>query len=267
MIEELEKRLKEKADNSKAKLLQRFFKTGKGEYGEGDIFLGISVPEQRKIAKEFCNLSIDEIQELLNSEIHEKRLIALLILIEKYKRAEDIDNPPNKVTFNRGFSIYPTPTKSDTIKGIGYDEKEKIVNFYLKNARNNKINNWDLVDLSCHQIIGNYLLDKNREILYQLANSENLWEKRIAVISTFAFIKNNDFEGTLRISEILLKDRHDLIHKAIGWMLREVGKRDKKILEDFLKKHCRIMPRTMLRYAIEKFNDSERKKWLNGGFS
>ena len=232
-LKELEKVLKEKANPAKAKLLQRFFKTGKGEYGEGDIFLGIIVPEQRKIAKEFWDLSIDEIQELLDSKIHEKRMIGLFILIKKYTKADD-------------------------------NLKKEIFEFYLKNAGKNNINNWDLVDLSAPNIVGNYLIDKDRGILYKLAKSENLWEKRIAILSTAVFIRQNEFNDTIKISEILMNDKHDLIHKAVGWMLREVGKRDKKILEGFLKKHCHEMPRTMLRYAIEKFPEDERKMWLNG---
>ncbi len=232
MIKQLEKRLKEKANREKAGGLQRFFKTGKGEYGEGDVFLGISVPEQRKIALEFKNLNLEEIRTLLDSEVHEKRLIALLILIEKYKKADE------------------------KIKG-------EIFNFYLENAKRNRINNWDLVDLSSHKIVGNYLLDKERKILHDLARAGNLWEKRIAIVSTFAFIRNNEFEDAIGISGILMEDRHDLIHKAAGWMLREVGKKNKKVLEGFLKKHCKTMPRTLLRYAIEKFNEDERKNYLN----
>lgn len=237
MLDKLEKTLKEKSNPSKAKLLQRFFKTGRGEYGEGDIFLGIMVPEQRKIAKEFNDLTIKDIDELLNSKIHEKRMIALFILIQKYDKASK-NNEENL--------------------------KKEIFDFYLKNANKNNINNWDLVDLSAPNIIGDYLIDKNREILYQLARSSNLWGKRIAILSTAAFIRQGDFNDILKISEILLKDRHDLIHKAVGWMLREVGKRDVKILEGFLKKYYKKMPRTMLRYAIEKFDKEKRDKYLRG---
>jgi len=221
------------ANAKKAQILQRFFKTGKGEYGEGDIFLGIVVPEQRKIAKKYSSLDLMQIQELLNSKIHEERLISLFILIDKYKKAE----------------------KSNDKK-----QKQEIVNFYLNNAKN--INNWDLVDLSAPNIVGNFLLDKDKSVLYQLANSENLWEKRISILATFEFIKNNNFEHTLKLSEILLKDKHDLIHKAVGWMLREVGKRNEVVLENFLKKHYKEMPRTMLRYAIEKFPENRRKEYL-----
>jgi 3-methyladenine DNA glycosylase AlkD len=245
-LEELEKRLEEKTNPSKAKILQRFFKTGKGEYGEGDVFLGISVPEQRKIAKEFKDILLSDVENLLNSEIHEKRLIGLLILIEQYKKT--IKDEDERALLEKEF---------------GEKKKEEIFKFYLKKAKENRINNWDLVDLSAHQIVGDYLLDKEKDILYELTKG-NLWEKRISIISTFAFIRNKEFDDSLRISEILLKDEHDLIHKAVGWMLREIGKKDVSILEDFLKKHYKNMPRTMLRYAIEKFDEEKRKRWLNG---
>ena len=237
MNNELEKVLLKKANTEKAKLLQRFFKTGKGEYGEGDIFYGIIVPEQRKIAKEFCNLDINDISDLLDSKVHEKRMIGLFILIDKYKKA---------------------------CKEKNESEKKKIFEFYLTNATKNNINNWDLVDLSAPNIVGNYLLDKNHEILFKLAKSKNLWEKRISVLATFAFIRQNEFKDSLKISEILLNDSHDLIHKAVGWMLREIGKRDARVLEEFLKKHYKKMPRTMLRYAIEKFDKIKRDKYLKG---
>jgi len=217
---------KERAEHSK-----RFFKTGKGEYGEGDIFLGLSVPEQRKLAKKYKELSMSNLQRLLNSKIHEHRLVAGIILLHKYKSTE---------------------------------KKEEIFNFYLKNTK--RFNNWDLVDITCPHIVGKFLLDKNRKTLYILANSKNLWEKRIAVISTFEFIKNNQFGDTLKISEALLKDKHDLIHKAVGWMMREVGKRDESILKDFLKSNYKKIPRTTLRYAIEKFPKDEKKRWLRGEF-
>jgi len=233
MNQDFENRLKQEENPQKAKDLQRFFKTRKGEYGEGDIFLGITVPIQRKIANEFKELRIQDLQELLDSKIHEKRLIGLLILIEKYKKADE-------------------------------KLKEEIFNFYLKNANKNNINNWDLVDLSSPNIVGNYLLKRDRKVLYDLANSSNLWEKRIAIISTFEFIRNNQFDDTLKISEILLKDNHDLIQKAVGWMLREVGKRDLGVLENFLKRYYKNMPRTMLRYTIEKFPEEIRKKYLKG---
>lgn len=231
-MEELEKELGKYADKEKAKLLQRFFKTGKGEYGEGDIFLGLTVPKIRDLARRFPNLDFDELQDLLNSKIHEKRMLALVILVNRYKKSKDDK------------------------------EKKRIFDFYLANTRN--INNWDLVDVNCKDIVGRYLFDKDRKILYKLAKSRNLWEKRIAIVSTSYFIWKNQFEDTLRISEILLKDKHDLIHKAVGWMLREIGKRDLKVEENFLKKHYKKMPRTMLRYAIEKFDEGKRLKYLNG---
>ena len=229
-LKQLKNKLNRLADKKQAAILAGFFKTGEGQYGAGDIFLGIKVPVQRKVAREFENLSLADLQELLNNKIHECRLIALLILLSQYKKTADKD-------------------------------KKKFVDFYLKNTKN--INNWDLVDLSCPNILGDYLLDKPRQILYKLAKSKNLWEKRISIISTFALIRQKEYNDTIKISEILLNDRHDLIHKAVGWMLREVGKRDQKILENFLQKHYKIMPRVMLRYAIEKFSINKRRKYLN----
>lgn len=224
--------LKNAADPVKAKNLQWFFKTGKGEYGEGDEFLGLAVPRLRQIAKKYQDLGLVDLQKLLDSKVHEHRLSALMILRFKYS----------------------TYAKAST------DKQKSIVKFYLKNTK--KINNWDLVDLSCHYILGNYLLGRDRKILYKLARSKNLWEKRIAIITTFAFIHEKQFKDSLKISEILLNDGHDLIHKAVGWTLREIGKKDKKTELDFLNKHYKTMPRTMLRYAIEKFTDSERKFYL-----
>jgi len=223
----LKQDLNKLADPKQAKILSSFFKTGKGEYGEGDVFLGIKVPEQRKIVKKYSNLSLKDTQALLNSKIHEHRLVALLILVDKYNKS---------------------------------DKKQEIVDIYLKNTK--KINNWDLVDLSAHKILGEYLLDKNRKILYKLAKSKDLWEKRIAIISTAAFINNNQFDDTLKISEILLNDNHDLIHKAVGWMLREVGKKNQAVEEKFLKKYHKTMPRTMLRYSIERFDEKKRKFYM-----
>jgi len=240
VIEKLKKELEKLANSEKAQLLQRFFKTARGEYGEGDVFLGITVPEQRKIARQFQNeASLEDIQGLLNSKIHEYRLMALLILIEKYKKA---------------------------CKKKSEKEKKEIFEFYLENAKKRNINNWDLVDLSAPKIVGDFLLDKNREILHKLANSENLWEKRIAIISCFAFIRENDFKEALEISKTLLNDKHDLIHKAVGWMLREIGKKNLEIEEEFLKENKRYknMPRTMLRYSIEKFPEEKRKSYLSG---
>lgn len=230
MLLNLIKELQDVKNPKQAKLLQRFFKTGPGEYGEGDKFLGIKVPIQRQVAKKYSGLNLIQIQKLLDSVVHEYRLVGLLILVDKFKKAND------------------EKTQGD------------IFNFYLKNTKN--INNWDLVDLTAHKIIGEFLEKKNKDTLYRLAQSSNLWEKRISIISCFAYIKNKDFKDALRIAEILLKDEHDLIHKAVGWVLREIGKKDKKILEEFLKKHYKIMPRTMLRYSIEKFSEKERKIWM-----
>lgn len=212
-------------------ILQRFFKTGKGEYGEGDVFYGIKVPVLRSIAKQFRDLSLSDLKLLISSKVHEERLIAAFILVDQFKK--------------------------------GDEKKRKLIfNFYLKNRQG--INNWDLVDLSAPQIIGEYLLDKEKDLLYKFAHSNKLWEKRIAVLSTFTFIRNHFFEDTLNICEILLNDKHDLIHKAAGWMLREVGKRDLAAEEEFLQKNYKIMSRTMLRYAIEKFPEKKRKAYLAG---
>ena len=230
MLEKIKKELLQVSDSDHARILSRFFKTGKGQYGEGDIFLGIPVPEQRKVAKKYFLLSLDDVQELLNSKIHEYRFTALVILISKYRKAEE-------------------------------SLKEEIFNFILKNTQN--INNWDLVDLSAPRIIGDYLLNKERSILYKLAKSKSVWERRISILSTFTFIDNNDFKDTLNISELLLNDEHDLIHKAVGWALREIGKRDQNVEEQFLAKYYTHMPRTMLRYAIEKFAEKKRKKYLS----
>jgi len=228
-LSQIKKELENLADKKQAEALQRYFKTGKGHYGEGDIFLGIKVSEQRKVAKKHQNLLLSEIQELLSSKVHEHRLTSLFILVNDYKKSDE--------------------------KG-----KKEIFDFYLRNTRN--INNWDLTDLSSPNIIGNFLLEKDRRIIYRLAKSKSLWEKRIAVLATFAFIKENQFEDSLKIAEILLKDKNDLIHKAVGWMLREIGKRNQAVEEKFLKKHFRQMPRTMLRYAIEKFDEKKRKFYL-----
>jgi len=221
----IEKELQSKKDPIRAKILSRFFKTGKGEYGEGDIFLGIVVPVQRIIAKKYKDIPLKEVQKLLNSKIHEYRLTGLLVLVEKYK-----------------------------------EDKELVYNFYIKNFRN--INNWDLVDLTAPKIMGDFLKDKKKDILYSLAVSDDLWERRISIVATFAFIKDNDFKDALKISKILLNDKHDLIHKAVGWMLREIGKRDKEVEKEFLNKYYRFMPRTMLRYSIEKFNRGEKEFYM-----
>ena len=224
-------RLQKMGYKEDAQFLQGFFKTGLGQYGEGDIFLGIRVPAVRKLAKEYSNLPLQEVSTLLKSPYHEIRLFALILLVNAF-------------------------TKNDEII------QKKIYDVYLANTR--YINNWDLVDLSAPNIVGAYLLTKSRKPLYLLAKSKSLWERRIAVLATFFFIKNNQFDDSLKIAEILLKDKEDLIHKAAGWMLREIGKRDIKSEEAFLQKHCRTMPRTMLRYAIERFTSSKRRMYLDG---
>ncbi len=231
MLAELIKDLQDAKEPRQAEILQKFFKTGKGDYGEGDKFLGIKVPVQRQIAKKYTGLNLTQIQKLLNSKVHEYRLVGLLILVDKFKKSDD-------------------------------RERGNIFNFYLKNTKN--INNWDLVDLTAPNIVGEFLVDKKRDKIYELAQSSSLWEKRIAMVSCFTFIRKSEFKDTLRIAEILLKDSHDLIHKAVGWMLREVGKKDEGVLEEFLKKHHKEMPRTTLRYSIERFEEEKRLKFLRG---
>jgi 3-methyladenine DNA glycosylase AlkD len=232
-INKLRAKIKRVSNKKHAEAMLWFFKTGKGEYGEGDIFAGIIVPVQRKIAKEFLNLSFTELKELLKSKVHEERLIALLILVEKYE------------------------------KGVE-KEKNKIFRFYIDNRKG--INNWDLVDLSAPKIIGHYLLNKDKKLLYDFAKSDNLWDRRIAILATYSFIKSGNFDDALRISDLLLNDKHDLIHKAVGWMLREIGKKNLAVEEIFLHQRYNKMPRTMLRYAIEKFPETKRKKYLEGKF-
>ncbi len=230
-LSELKRKLKKCASPQRAKSSLWFFKTGKGEYGEGDKFLGINNSDMRKIASQFfAILDPIDLDKLIKSKFHEERLIALLILVLKFEKANTIN-------------------------------KKKIYGFYLKHTK--YINNWDLVDLSAHKIVGAYLNDKDRKILYKFAKSKNLWERRIAMISTFYFIRQKQFNDALAIAEILINDKHDLIHKAVGWGLREIGKREQKIEENFLKKHYKTMPRTMLRYAIEKFSEEKRKFYLN----
>ncbi len=229
LYDNLKKELKGLENPEKAKILSRFFKTGLGEYGEGDIFLGISVPKQRIVSKKYIDLTLKEISELLKSEIHEYRFVSLLILIEKYNESNEI-------------------------------QKKEIFEFYVKNI--NSVNNWDLVDLSAPKILGDYLIRniEKRDILYEFARSYTFWVRRTSIVSCFAFIKNNDFQDALNISEILIKDKEDLIHKAVGWMLREIGKRNLNIEEKFLKKNnnYKNMPRTMLRYSIERFNKEKK---------
>lgn len=214
------------SDEEKKIVLPRFFKTGKGQYGEGDKFLGVTIPNIRVVAKKFSDVSFDVIEELIHSPWHEMRMCALLILVNNSQK----------------------------------EVSEDTFNFYLSQTKH--INNWDLVDLSAPQIVGRYLLDKNRDTLYKLSESNLLWDNRIAIVSTLTFIRNNDLEDTYKLSLKMMHHKHDLMHKSIGWMLREAGKRDAKRLYDFVNKYKTIMPRTMLRYSIEKFDADTRKELM-----
>ena len=230
-VQNIQRKLKQLGSKEKAKILQRFFKTGPGEYGEGDAFIGIKVPELRKLAKEYDGITTPQVKRLLTSAIHEERLLSLFILVRKYEKGDDA-------------------------------EKKGIYDLYLNHTK--YVNNWDLVDASAQHIVGAFLMNKKKEPLYRLAKSTDLWERRISVLATFYFIKHDKFTETLKIAQILLTDREDLIHKAVGWMLREIGNRHLPAEEKFLKKHYKKMPRTMLRYAIEKFPESKRQKYLKG---
>jgi len=231
IVQEIRTRLRKLGNKQRATDSQRYFKTGPGEYGEGDIFLGIRVPELRKLAKEYQGITPAEAIQLLRSPVHEERLLALLILVR---------------AFSRGNGLI----------------KEKVYNLYLQNTR--YINNWDLVDASAAHIVGAFLMDKGKKPLYDLAQSKDLWERRIAIIATFYFIKDSEFTEALTIARMLLSDKEDLIHKAAGWMLREVGKRNLHVEERFLKAHYKKMPRTMLRYAIERLPEQKRQRYLKG---
>jgi 3-methyladenine DNA glycosylase AlkD len=232
-VRNIRRKLQQLGSEEKAKVLQRFFKTGPGEYGEGDVFIGVRVPDLRKLVKEYQDIRIKEVMQLLRSTIHEERLFALLILVSKFSKG------------------------NETVK-------KRIYELYLQHTQ--FINSWDLVDGSAHQIVGAFLMDKSKDPIYHLAKSNSLWERRIAILSTFHFIKHDNYSETLKISKILLTDDQDLIHKAVGWMLREIGKRHILTEEIFLKKYYKRIPRTMLRYAIEKFPESKRKKYLRGDF-
>ena len=227
-LKDLRQDLRAAADPERALAMQRFFKTGKGQYGEGDIFIGLSVPASRLVAKKYAGLPLQDVQNLLHSSIHEERLVALLILVQRFKR-----------------------------------DPEGVALFYLDNLA--WVNNWDLVDLTAPCILGAYLEKRDRSFLYRLAKSNTLWERRIAIIATLHFIRQGDYSDTLKITKIFLHDEHDLIHKATGWMLREVGKRDINVEEAFLANHCKEMPRTMLRYAIEKLPGKKRQAYMKGG--
>ncbi len=231
MLNKLIKDLEKVRDPIKAKRLAVYFKSKKGEYGEGDIFLGIIVPKQRSLSKKYSNLSLSDIQKLLSSKNHEYRMTALFILISKYEKAED------------------------KLKG-------RIINLYLKNLKKGRVNNWDLVDLSAPKILGDYLFARDKMLLYTLVRSKNLWQRRIAVLSTFDFIKKGRFKDSLKIAKILISDKEDLIHKAVGWMLREIGKRNLETEINFLNKFYKKMPRVTLRYATERFTKESRNKYL-----
>jgi 3-methyladenine DNA glycosylase AlkD len=230
-VAEIQKQLEQLSDRETATFSRKFFKTQPGGYGAGDLFRGIRVPVLRRLVTEYRSVTVEDTKVLLQSPYHEDRLLALLFLVRLYARGDE--------------SI-----------------KKTVYKWYLQSTQ--RINNWDLVDSSAEYIVGAYLWDKPRDVLYELAGSENLWERRIAMMSTFHFIKRHDFADTLRLAEILLHDHEDLIHKAVGWMLREVGKRDREAEEKFLAENYRQMPRTMLRYAIEKFPEAQRQRYLKG---
>jgi 3-methyladenine DNA glycosylase AlkD len=229
MSKDLQAHLRALGNPADAAFLAGFFKTGPGQYGAGDVLIGVRVPVIRKVAREFKDLPLSELERLLHSAIHEERLAALVILVTQAAKADA-------------------------------KTKKAIHDLYLANTK--FINNWDMVDLSAPQLVGAYLADKSRRPLYRLARSSRLWDRRIAILATFHFIRLGEFADTLKIAEMLLGDREDLIHKAVGWMLREVGKRDAAALEEFLARHCRTMPRTMLRYAVERFPAAKRRRLL-----
>ena len=230
MLSGLRRESNKLSSKKRAKVNQRYFKTGNGEYGYGDVFIGLTVPQCRELALKYKDISFEDIGKLLRSEIHEERLIALLILVYLFEHDEMLER--------------------------------RVYEFYLKNTK--FINNWDLVDLSSDKIVGGYLIDKPKDILYKLAISTSVWERRIAMIATYNFIKRGMVNESLKIAEILVKDENDLIQKAVGWMLREVGKKNLKKEQKFLKKYHKKMGRTALRYAIEKFPEKDRKAYLNG---
>lgn len=231
-VSDLQKELKAHGSAERALQSAYYFKTGPGEYGEGDVFLGVNLPNQRKIAKKYEQLSLSEVEKLLKSKIHEERLTASIILVAQYKKGSD-------------------------------KLREQIYNFYLANTL--YINNWDIIDSSAPQIVGAWLVDKDRSVLLKLAKSDSIWERRIAMLSTFAFIQNGECDWTFEIADILLHDEQDLIQKATGWLLREVGKRvSQDAEEEFLRTRYKTMPRTTLRYAIERFDEPKRKAYLAG---
>lgn len=228
-LQKVQKALRAQASKERKIACLRFFKTGKGEYGEGDEFIGVTVPETRAIAKQFRDLAEVELIRLLASPIHEDRSAALFIMIFQFEKSDEVN-------------------------------RKRIFRTYVKYRK--FVNNWDLVDLSAPKIIGAYLLEKDRKLLYTWARSKKLWEKRIAIVASYTFIKVDQFKDTLALAQILMQDPHDLIHKAVGWMLRELGKRNRQVLEKFLQKHHHKMPRTMLRYSIEHFSKTKRSFYL-----
>jgi 3-methyladenine DNA glycosylase AlkD len=230
-LTEFRAKLRKLASKRTAEVSQRFFKTGPGEYGDGDVFIGIRVPELRQLAKQCDQLALKDVTQLLRSSIHEERLLALFVLVRRFTCG-------------------------------GADEQKRIYETYLRNTQS--INNWDLVDGSAEHIVGAYLLERNRAPIYRLARSKRLWERRIAIMSTFHYIKRQEFRDTIKIAGLLFADQEDLIHKAVGWMLREVGKRNREAEERFLRRHYKKMPRTMLRYAIERFPQHKRQAYLKG---
>lgn len=234
-VSSIKKELMCAADDKKAQILMRFFKTAEGEYGEGDIFIGVVVPVMRSVAKKYFNkCSLGEMEKLLQEDIHEFRITAIFLMTYLFERSKDDD------------------------------VKESIINSYIRNIE--YVNNWDLVDLSAYKLLGVFLENKDRSLLYEYAQSNELWKERISIIATLHFIRKKDYKDTLKLAKILLTHKHDLIHKAVGWMLREIGKRDLDQELSFLKEYYKVMPRTMLRYAIEKFDEPVRQKFLKGTF-
>jgi len=227
---DVQRSLQKVASVKRAQMSTRFFKTGAGEYGAGDVFIGVTVPEQRKIAKQFLSLPLVEVQKLLKSEVHEYRCTALLIVVLQYQKGSVL-------------------------------EKQRVVAFYLRHKK--QVNNWDLVDTSAYQILGEYCVCLgDADVLYTLIEEQSMWYRRIAMVATYAFIKRSELAHTFLLAERVLQDTEDLMHKATGWMLREAGKKDKRALEQFLEKWYQSMPRTMFRYAIERFSENERRRWL-----
>ncbi len=231
LVDEIRAELSNSADENRARVSRRFFKTGPGEYGEGDRFIGVKVPVLRKLSRKYKDADLNTVLLLLGSQIHEERQLALFILVLMYKASDST-------------------------------ARKRIFNLYLDNIEH--VNNWDLVDCSAEHIVGAYILGGDKKLLYELARSKELWERRVSIMATYHYIKKGMFDETLQIARMLVEDKEDLIQKAVGWMLREVGKRDLSSEEAFLKKHYKTMPRTMLRYAIERFPEPKRKAYLEG---